>query len=57
VKPWPTLMETRRKADYAWTRQRILDLLAIAKSWNGAAKLARMDRTNLRRLARKVGAL
>lgn len=54
----PPLMDLRRKVSDAWTRQRILDLLAICEgNWSLAARMAVMERNNFRRLARRVGAL
>ena len=52
-----TLSKLRRQvADY-FTREWIVRELAECGNWNRLAKRAGMDRTNLRRLARKVGAL
>ncbi len=53
-----TLTQQRRAVANAWTRGRIAELLAeCGGNWSAVARKAGMHRTNLRRLARQVGAL
>jgi len=52
------LTAQRRQVADAWTRTRIAVLLfATDRNWSAAARMARMDRVNLRRLAKRVGVL
>lgn len=48
--------ERGRRVTDAWIRVRLGEYLALTHgNWSAAARLAGMDRNNLRRLARRVG--